>query len=116
MTSTAVGWRRALALAITTFAALVSAEIQEFNILLPATSKSIRYTDFYLRGPGSVDLSGLILKPVSDVHRSYYPAPKDDDDGYEEDDDGLEDDDTDDDDDAAAADDDDGMVSRTSQL
>ena len=72
----------ALLLALTTasLVALAAAEIQEFHVELKATSTSLQYTELYLRGPGSVDVSGLILTAVSEPHKSYYPATPDDDD------------------------------------
>lgn len=48
------------------------AEIEDFNLLLPATSATIHFTDFYLRGPGSIDLSGLTLSAVSQVPVSDF--------------------------------------------
>lgn len=64
------------------------AEIQEFYLVLPATSTSIRFTELYLRGPGSVDVSGLTLTAVSQVHKSSYynPPAKEEDDAYDDDD------------------------------
>jgi hypothetical protein len=70
--------RRALAVVVS-LTVLATAEIQEFNVLLPATSTEIRYTSLYLRGPGSVDVSRLILTAISEVHTSYYPTTQDDD-------------------------------------
>lgn len=42
------------------------ADLQSFDLMLPHTSRSIHYVEFYLRGPGAViDLSGLQLTAVS---------------------------------------------------
>ena len=95
-----------LALTTASVVALAAAEIQEFNVVLPATSTSLRYTELYLRGPGSVDVSGLILTAISEPHKSYYPATQDDDDDYNAVDDEADDDGGADGDDGGAATDD----------
>ncbi|GKY95508.1 hypothetical protein MPSEU_000512500 [Mayamaea pseudoterrestris] len=78
-------WMYPLAI-IVALSVIVTAEIQKFNISLPATSTSIQYTELYLRGPGSVDVSGLILTATSDTHKSYFPPAIQTDDDYHGDD------------------------------
>jgi hypothetical protein len=63
----------------------VRAEIQTFNLVLAATSASIHYTNFYIRGPGEIDLSGIRLKAISERH-NIYPQRSADDDAYPTDD------------------------------
>ena len=42
------------------------AEIREIDLILPATTASIRYTDGYIRAPGSIDLGRLTFSTVSE--------------------------------------------------
>jgi hypothetical protein len=73
--------------------ALSGAERLDFDLLLPATSSSIHYTDFYLRGPSaSIDMSGLVLTAVSEA--KYYSGVSGTDDNFDE---GGDDDEEDDD-------------------
>jgi len=70
------------------FAAVVRAELQDFDLLLKATSDSVQYIDFYLRAPGTVDLKSLNLTAVSAAHNGWA----DDDDNYDDDDENYDED------------------------
>ena len=83
-------WGQQPLILLAALAILASAEIQEFHVILPATSTSIHYTNLYLRGPGSVDVSQLLLTPISDLHQSYFPVHANDDDDDDDDDDDAE--------------------------
>jgi hypothetical protein len=54
---------------------VVRAEIREIELLLPATTASIRYTEGYIRAPGSINLSDLTFETVA----SDYGLNDDDD-------------------------------------
>lgn len=47
-------------------AAVCKAEIREIDLILPATTASIRYTDGFIRAPGWIDLSHLTFQPVAE--------------------------------------------------
>lgn len=45
----------------------VTAEIRPFDIIMKPTQSYIHYTDGYIRGPGSIDLSDLTFQAVSEA-------------------------------------------------
>lgn len=57
-------WRAALFLAC--LVGTTRAEIRDLDLILPATTASIRYTDGYIRSPGSIDLSQLTFTTVAE--------------------------------------------------
>ena len=58
-------WGRILLLWICA-AAVVRGEIREIDLVLPATTASIRYTDGYIRAPGSIDLRHLTFTTIAE--------------------------------------------------
>ena len=61
--------------ATATTLARVHAEVREIDLILPATTASIRYTEGYIRAPGFIDLSPLTFTTIS----SNYDWDDDDD-------------------------------------
>jgi len=53
---------------VTLLATLATAEIREIDLILPATTASIRFTDGYIRAPGSIDLSQLTFQTISEEY------------------------------------------------
>lgn len=65
-----------------------SGELVDFDLVLDPTSQTIHYTDFYLRGPGYLDLSSLFFTAVdqpSDT-KTVVAWQQDDDGGTDDDD------------------------------
>ena len=77
-----------LCLLLSVGAVVVLAELQDFDLQLEPTSTSIHYIDFYIRGPGEIDLSRLNVTAVSEA-KNYYSGIG----GGDDDDEDLADDD-----------------------
>lgn len=61
---------RRLSLLLLLVATLTHAEVREIDLILPATTASIRFTDGYIRAPGSIDLSQLTFETVSEEYET----------------------------------------------
>ena len=69
MSSPSSSWRRFLFVLCATACCFVQGEIREIDLILPATTASIRYTDGYIRAPGSIDLRPLTFTTISEAYQ-----------------------------------------------